>query len=198
MADCPSSFRRFLMANCDLGNDSVYGEKLLPNLVAVLWILTLSPRDMVEGLIMRLCKSATAATIFGFIAVTPAYQSPVTSLGLRYSRTLRALFIGDGAGLLLDSISTPSWTTSVRLGLTGIDPNPLERCNAQALDTLFELLKLAGRQDNVDEWRLRDELSHVDPKEYPAYRKHPICLQATKEGYEAFAEKVGSGWFYSS
>jgi hypothetical protein len=138
---------------------------------------------MCEALSIRLCKSATAATLFGVIALTPVSPSTTSAICPCSSRELAILAIDEDAGLYPEQLSAVSWTTHVRLGSTHINRESLR--HSKSLDTVFELLKLAAHQRDAEGWRMRDELSPLHSQDQQAYHYHHLHLQTDRQGYEA-------------
>jgi hypothetical protein len=108
---------------------------------------------------IRLHKPIKSSTLFGVITQTPAYTASraansgrqilaglqeLHSLYGRYSDEL------DDAYLVRDEDHSPKWTTRIRLCDTRFEPTFHGECGDRAFDTLFELLKLAGRLQTRD------------------------------------------------
>jgi hypothetical protein len=174
----------------------------LPSLVATLQVAQRSPDATVAQLHVELHKLVTAATLFGAIASTPLYPSPscqrvFTRIGndaagesslppnIEYFGPVLELtsLQGDQDGFLLgDSTIHPKWVTNTRLAkgayvmLKGTDWN-------QSLDTIFEVLKLAGRQ--CDSIRTL-ELEGTRNEAQDIY----LDLEVTLQEYNIFAERV--------
>lgn len=182
----------------------------LPQLVATLYARP-TPHEFpdlaVEYLQVDLHKSMTAAALFGIIASTPLHRSGsprdasrlegrnnVAALSDRLQsamkfgpvRELEFLYLDHGAFLIADSTIDSNWITTTRLA--GVEyPFATEAdWTEQSLDTIFELLKLAGRQ--------RDPLRTQVP-EKPWNGTGNIYMDITMQEYNIFAEKVSRDIF---
>lgn len=192
---------------------------IFPNLTAVLCITQGPGYSAADGIKLFLCKSVTAATIFGVIAFTAMRINTIDpaallrTIGCPSARSITAsqvcrpgtgpchkvlsVHVDKSAFLLPEPETTSSWTTPVRLFDTMITFRPDEGCDDGNLDTVFELLKLAGRHRSPEWLYLLDEGSGAMARHGEKYH---VRLSMSKEGYDAFAERVRHGshiisWF---
>jgi hypothetical protein len=164
------------------------------NLMAMLWFALDSKEDIVESLSTRICKPITTGTIFGSIALTPAYHSSIetnVTAALRdplrtsepysgFPRWLVSIVMEEGAVLLAGP--SPSGGVSPDFQVcTTIDDASHQGCPELILDTILELLKLSGRQNEPEMWSQSIDV--------PSHHYH-LRLTFTRETYHAFTERV--------
>jgi hypothetical protein len=211
-----SSSRRFLICSALQYNLFKADGIELPNLVAVLHIQreVLYPRTMVEYLEVTLHKPVSTTTLFGSIAFTKKKPVPPMSskyaratarmLGLRrisspsqlpkecpdehpYARELVDLIVEDGAILIAGSPVPQSWKTHtqpVRANCRFVSNN---QADEDAIETILEVLKLAGRQCDPEKMRRRDTKLRSNTEGKNDYH---VLLDMTSQRYDAFAERV--------
>jgi hypothetical protein len=199
--------------------DLTYEFAISPaNLVAALYFGRDSPYDTVELMSVWLFQPITAATLFGCIALTPTYGRRVTAGSVSEQATenngsapssghsdgctpnhlplieLQRLRLENGAFLLREPAFAPSWTTSVRTVSVIFKADWDDDNHKQTVDTIFELLKLAGHQNDPDGLRKHDELSIESLDSYPGsysrYQKYHIRPDISEESYKLFAARV--------
>jgi hypothetical protein len=158
----------------------------MPNLVAVISIsYTYDADDMAiigTDLSTTLRKSLSAATLYGIIALTRGHRW--SSVEVDHMPNTSSLFFSDSAFLIPDTTVHPSWATPIQLLNTSIRREVTG--DRQELDTIFELLKLAGRAD-LETLRDREKAQSEGQKRDEGYH---LELNMTLQGYHAFAKRV--------
>lgn len=188
---------------------------ILPQLVAVLFITRNASDGTAEHLEVDLFQPVTTAVLFGLIASTPVHQSDAqqmvsepklnNSLGdianisdreqsasNRFGppRLLDSLMAFPGAFLSNDSTINTEWVTNTRLFKTTCCLPPNSVGNDKHLDTIFEVLKLAGHQCDSSRMRKVDkEAPELHPLAAPD--RYHIHLAMMRQQCDAFVERVG-------
>jgi hypothetical protein len=149
-------------------------------------------------------KPIKTATLFGTITETPAYaryswntylKGPLGRLRELCSLQLQ----GKEAYLIANNSSEPLWTTSIHLHDTSFCPLFAEDRVEREFNTLFELLRLTGRdrvRDAERKWEpewISDSVTHtlVHPDDLQIDRRHLMAL-VREEDCDELVARVGS------
>lgn len=120
---------------------------------------------------------------------------PQTEMLVRPLQKLGYVCLEDNAYLISNDSANSNWTTQIRLHGGWLGPSFEVKESQHTFDTLFELLKLAGKHPGADSLR---ELEARDIqggeatscRQLPEYRQHHLGLDMTKEGFDVFFERV--------
>jgi hypothetical protein len=188
----------------------------MPNLVAHFAISRHPTKYSVQQLLLELHKPITAATLFGIIAFTPSSSSSEDAEFARmldgrpippsdplqvfdeiyFVRQLYALKVHSGAFLLVDSAASPitaKWTTPVRPKGLRFSFNADGSSTETDFDTIFEVLRLVGRQCDSDGTPASEEATMEFYAENIDMEEYHLALGMIREAYGAFAKRVSSG-----
>jgi hypothetical protein len=127
--------------------------------------------------------------LFGIIAPTPGDRLSSVEVNRCDKPYLSSLFLEEQAYLIPDTTATPRWSTCIRLLDTSFHGRATGDC--KELDTIFELLKLAGRTD-LEELRKSERVQYHGQKGDARYH---LGLHMREEGYHAFVDRVSISEF---